>query len=257
MTARVCIACVVITTLVAAPSLAAAQDGDRDAADAERARALFEEASRAREDGRWADARTLLERSLEADPRFSTAWNLVTAYERTDDLVAAERLLERLRDGETGPLDARAARSVEERLAEIAAELSTIVVLAPAGEPGAIVLDGEARFPVSAEGQARLRVVPGVHVVAFEASDGRRAESSVEVERGATRRVRLALVTLSSTARPSREDRGGDDGSIWESPWLWAGVGAIVIAAGVVAAVLLVDGPVRDPVQADFQPPPL
>ena len=248
--------CLLAGMLAMTSTSALAQDRAPDAAT--RARSLFEEASRAREEGRWADARELLEQSLEADPRFSTAWNLVTAYERTDDLVAAEGLLERIRDGETGPIDERAARSVEERLAEIGRELATIVVLGPAGETGDVTVGGERAVPLDPHGRARLRVVPGVHVVALEATGGRRAESSVEVGRGETRRVRLALVTLSRASGPSEPAPPQDeDGSLSSSPWLWVAIGAVVIGGAAVAAVLLVDGPVSDPVQADFQAPPL
>ena len=42
--------------------------------DRERARALFEEAARAKSEARWADVRRLLQQSIEAYPQFSTAW---------------------------------------------------------------------------------------------------------------------------------------------------------------------------------------
>jgi hypothetical protein len=232
---------------------AAAGDEPRD-----RARALFERASAARAAGDWEEACRLLEESLVAYPQFSTAWNLVTAYERNDDLVRAERVLERIRDGEVGEVSAEERSGVLERLSVIGAELSTIVILGPEEPEATLEIDREDVGALDPRGRARVRVVPGTHVITLATRDGRRTEASVSAERGETRRVRLALAALAPVGGSGRDPAPpveDDGGSVFESPWLWIAVGALLVAGGVTATVLLVDGPTRDPVTADFQIP--
>lgn len=225
------------------------------AQDRERARELFERASEAREAGRWQEVRTLLEEALELYPRFSTAWNLVTAIERTGDLPAAERLLERVRDGETGALSADERRSVAARLDEIASRLATLIVVAEGARDG-VELDGTTRVALDAAGSARIRVNPGTHDLAIVSGDGRRVERTVDASAGAVVRVRLATPEeerVERTLSPRRPTRAGaGESSVWESPWLWVGIGAAVIAGAAVTVLVLTGEQTADPVAADF-----
>jgi hypothetical protein len=156
-----------------------------------RARALFEAATRAREAGDWLATRRLLSQSLEAFPRFPTAWNLATASERTDDLSDAERILERIRDGEFGELDPEQRRSVASRLDAIAPRLATLNLAVPREIDHVEVDRGEVPRVVDAPGRLRLRLSPGNHEVAITLPSGARVERSVELQAGASVRLRL------------------------------------------------------------------
>lgn len=217
--------------------------------DRARARALFEQAAEARAAGQWEEARGLLEEALEAYPQFPIAWNLVTAVERTGDLPAAERLLERMRDGELGTVSAEERESVLLRLDEIGARLATLRVVT-SGSGGTVTVDGSDAVELDDSGRARVRVIPGTHELSMVAADGRRLARTVDVGAGETLRVVLSAPELAEPALPPEEplDEGG---SVWESPWLWVVVGAIVLG-GATTALVSMDGQ-GDPVGADFE----
>jgi hypothetical protein len=160
--------------------------------DEEKARQLFKEAATAREEGRWPEVRKLLEASLEAHPQFATAWNLVSADERVDDLPAAEALLVRLKKGAFGALSPKELSAVDTRLSRIARSLGTIGV-AVSGGSGTVRLDGVDRGHIEADAEQDLRVAVGTHVLAIVAADGRSVDSSVQVAAGETRAIRIAV----------------------------------------------------------------
>lgn len=216
------------------------------------ARTLFEEAASAREQGRWADARGLLERALAAYAQFSIAWNLVTAIERTGDLPEAERVLAWMRDGGV-PLSASERTSVVDRLDELAPRLATLLVVAPDAR-GALELDASRRVELDASGFARVRVSPGAHELAIEIGDGRRVERSIEVRAGGSLRVRLPPESpIAPAALAADADVVARDApTVWSSPWLWVAVGAAALVAGGVAIALTVDGGTAPPRDADF-----
>ena len=164
------------------------------AQDRARGRVLFEEATAAREEGRWADVRTLLEQSLGVYATFSTAWNLVTALEQLDDLAAAETQLLRIRDGEYGALDEDRTRAVTERLARVTGELGTIVV--EVGVRDVVVrLDGVERERTDTSGRSTFRAAAGSHVVVIASDEGQAAERELDLERGETRTIRFTLAS--------------------------------------------------------------
>jgi hypothetical protein len=167
---------------VGAPSTARAQDR-------ERARQLFEEAAVARAESRWEDVRRLLEESLRLYPRFSIAWNLVTALESVDDLPAAERLLIEIQQGAYGPVEPAARGGVQARLAAISRELGTLVVAS--SESAAVSIDGDRDVAVAGGTPLELRIAAGTHVLIARAEDGRALERSIDVERGDTRTLRF------------------------------------------------------------------
>jgi hypothetical protein len=165
------------------------------AQDRELAQDLFRQAAEAREAGRWAEARDLLTRSLEAFPHFPTAWNLATALERLDDLAGAERVLVRLGRGEYGTISSSEEASVRGRLEQIARMLGTLVITVGPANAERVVLDEEIEVALDAEGRAELRLVPGTHVVT--ASSGElRVEETVSVNAAETARIHLALRTI-------------------------------------------------------------
>ncbi len=162
-------------------------------ADRTQARALFEEAALAKKQGRWQDVRRLLEESLALYPQFASAWNLVTAAEQLDDLPAAEHWLLALEAGRYGPLAEKERASVLERRVAVQKELGTILL--EVGRAGAkVTVDGRERGAVDVQGNLRLRVSAGTHVVAATSEDGRTLSRSIDVERGGQRSLRFSFV---------------------------------------------------------------
>jgi len=233
--------------LVAAPPSVARADQTTEA------RRLFEQASRARDAGHWSEARSLLERSLAASPRFSTAWNLATALERTDDTVGALELLLDVQAGRHGPVTDAERASLAERVAELSRHVGTVVVVVDA--PGADVRVGD-RPPVRADasGRATVRVEPGALPISV-ADHGRRATRRVDVGAGTVHEIEIALPPpiegprQASAPRPRRRAEGGP------SPWIWVAVGAAVVAGGALAVGLAAGGGEDEPVDADFVAP--
>lgn len=223
------------------------------AEDRERARMLFQQAAEAREQGSWDDARALLEQAVDAYPNFSIGWNLVTACERTSDLAEAERVLVWMREGGVGELSDEERRSIADRLDDLSPRLATLIVLAPDAHDG-IDIDGVRHVALDASGAARVRVNPGSHELGMRTRDGGRIERTVEVRAGGTLRVRLEppLVTapggVSDPAPSPTEDSGS---TLWESPWLWVVVGAVILAGAGIAVIALTDRE-ANPAAGDF-----
>lgn len=242
------------------------------AEDPERARRLFEGASAARDAGRWDEARRLLEQSLAASPRFTTAWNLVTVLEHENDLAGAERLLERIRAGAFGALDEHRTENVATRLAELSPRVATLDLTAPEAAGGDVRVGGELVARLDAQGRAHVRVSPGAPVVRVTSADARTAERTVTIGPGETLAVELAvgLRPLRTDVVPptEREHRGaavadpdqagdGRPGGFWSSPLPWIVAGAVVVVGTAVTLGLTLGGGTADPVGADFQGAPL
>lgn len=253
-----------IVALLFAPAVARADDP-------ERARQLFEGATTAREAGRWDEARQLLEQSLSASPRFTTAWNLVTVLEHERDLAGAEQLLERIRTGAFGALDAERTASVTARLAELTPRIATLDITSPEAAGGEVRVAGRLVARLDASGRARVRVSPGAPLVSVTSTDARTAERSVTVGPGETLAVELELglrpfrtdVVPETPERRNHPIEGPpeeDDearGSFWSSPLPWVVIGAVVVVGTAVTLGLTLDGGTEDPVGADFRSEPL
>jgi hypothetical protein len=218
--------------------------------------ALFVQAAEARDAGRWGEARELLEESLAVFPHFPTAWNLVAALEETDDLPAAEALLERMLEGEFGALQSAERGSVTERLESLGARLGTVVAIVPPDAGATISVGGGEPREVDASGRVVLRLAPGL--VRVRAVAGDRSESrTVGVVATETRTLRFELPPAGTLVAIEPAGAVSDDSSVWSSPWLWVTLGVLVVGAGVLAGVLLAGGGNDDPVSADFMSPPL
>jgi len=88
-------------------------------------------------------------------------------------------------------------------------------------------------------GTLRRQLEPGEYEVQVDGPAGYR-ESVVDLEAGTTLRVRLEA----------------DDGGLWSSPWLWTGVGAVVVGLAVGAFFVFgerEEDPISDPVYGVIQ----
>jgi hypothetical protein len=87
--------------------------------------------------------------------------------------------------------------------------------------PSAMIwLDGEEEVGV---GSADCELRPGRHIVRVSAAGYQQFREEISVTAGEVVHLRPALVPIRS-------------GSIWSSPWLWAGIGVVVVVVGGVAA---------------------
>jgi len=211
---------VVLATLAARPVLAqapAATEQGRTRA----AQAAFVEGVRALEEGRYVDARDALRRSLALLRAASTAFNLGIAYRETGELTRALALFDALLGAEYGALDA--AREAQVRLERDATRRRLATVQVDVGGPSPdrveLRIDGE-----RVDGLL-VRADPGVRIVRVSADGYEPEERTIDVAQGARRTLRLEL-------EPEPET------TLWESPWLYAGIGgALLAAAGVIVLV--------------------
>ncbi len=167
---------------------------------AQSARELFVEGEAALRRGRFVEAADRLERSLEAQPRLGTAYNLALAYRGMGRAIDAEALLGRILEGELGRLDARRRRQVEQNLVEVRDSIGTLRIHVTSPPVVEVRLDGT-RLEAGDGGLFTTRLDPGPHTLVVQAVDHRPVEQSIEGT-GDTEDLTLRL-------RPARDDRPG------------------------------------------------
>ena len=75
---------------------------------------------------------------------------------------------------------------------------------------------------------------------------------------GRSQTVRFALPAPAMVIEPAIDlEEPTDETTLWESPWLWLGAGALIAATVTIATVALLAGGTDDPVSADIMSPPL
>jgi hypothetical protein len=171
------------------PLQAVAQDTSQE----QRARRLFKEAQTALNTGRFAEARDLLQRSLKHAPNAGSAFNLAVALRGTGQVLQAVGKLEKLLQGEYGPLKGPQRREAKVLLREIRAEVAVLHITATGAEEIDIRIDGEHVGTVAEGERIRHRVNPGPRLVTASAPDHHTAEARVELERGGSRQLSLEL----------------------------------------------------------------
>lgn len=121
------------------------------------------------------------------------------------------------------------ATQLDARMSEANGRVGRLVLLIPEGTASATVtVDGRR---VGARGRPGVPLWPGEHRVVIELPAQRRAER-VALQAGQSRELRIAQMPL--VAEPTDESNNVG----W---WLWAGVGAVVVA-GIIAGVAVASG---------------
>jgi hypothetical protein len=161
--------------------------------DSTEARELFEQAAEALQVGRFTEAVDLLRRSLELEPRPSTAFNLAVALRGMGDLLAAERMFEQLVDGQYGSVEPRKRKEVRSMLGEVRAEIAELSVRIRGSESAAVRLDGEGVATVRRGEALEVRVNPGRHQLEARARGREPVERAIELSPGSSERVTLEL----------------------------------------------------------------
>ncbi|MEM9189024.1 MAG: hypothetical protein AAGF12_07600 [Myxococcota bacterium] len=187
------------------------------------ARELFEHASMAMEAEQWVNARDCLRQARTLLANVSICGSLVIALRKTDDPLAALRLIEDMENGECGPLDAEERGRVEEQRVETEQALSYLRVRV-FGAPGVrlFVAGAEVATTVSTE-EHRVPVNAGRYIVEARHPTGASARRQVRVQPRAETRLNLT-VDLQEEDEPSSG----------------IGVGWFVLGGGLVAAAITV-----------------
>lgn len=172
----------------------------QDAADRRRARQLFQEADGALSGGRFAEARDLLRRSLALYPHAATAFNLAVALRGTGEIRGSVEIFDQLLDDRFGELDGTQRAQAQSLRAETDAELGVLQITATGAPRVEIRVDGVRIGEIGDGGTLEWRVDPGPRVVTASAERRQTAERRLEVERGRTHEVEVALALTASAA---------------------------------------------------------
>lgn len=193
----------------------------RAQSDSESAREAFAEGIEAAADAQWERARERFAASYELEPKVAALYNLATALRALGRHREARDAL----DGVLSDPDARedvrdAARSMR---VEEQAQLARLVLSL---EPPMVRLriDGHPR-PDRGERPLVLEVDPGSRALDVERDGARPYRWSGRLSPGEERRLDVALQAEVSERR------------VVKSPWLWVGVGAVLVAVVTVIVV--------------------
>jgi len=149
---------------------------------------LFERGREALAEGRFAQARQLLDQSLALAPNKAVAFGAALARERVGSFVAAEELLLALDGGDFGALDEVQRQRVAESLVSVRSQIATIELHAPPGvESVTVTVDG-VQTPLGV-----VRVDPGQRRITARAPGRGRWTTSIALPPGTHRRVELEL----------------------------------------------------------------
>ncbi len=213
------------------PALAEESEQRAETDDAER---LYARAVRAKEKGRWAEARDLLRRSLALRRDVRTAFNLAVALERTGQVVEATEMLTTVLAGRWGsPPEALRAKwsAALERWKSQVARLRLEVSGATSYH---VRLDGESLSKgVGQPMDSVLLLDPGPHVLQVSAADRVSAERRIHATRGMRRTLALRL-------EPRANPRDDDDRHRRRRRrWIVAATVVLLAAGGAATAIAL------------------
>jgi hypothetical protein len=249
------------------------------------ARRLFAEGLDFVESEDWVQAEERFRRVLAMRGSHVVAYNLASALDHLGRLVEAAELLRPIaRDASVEP---RTKAAAERLLGQVEPRIGSLTVRLSGDSQGALVRLDDKQVQIS-EQVLTVSVDPGTHRVVVERDGVIVASRTVDVgsegslqtsiaidvpprlghgadDAGATaRRPAIPLGSLTPVGRrapsaavepgPEPRDDGGD--SLFESPWLWVGVGALAIGAGVTVALLATNED-SAPVRGDTDPPVL
>lgn len=243
----------VVAAVILATQTSHAQPADSTAAaKVTVARRLYDEGVDAIGKGRWSLAHERFKASYDLAPRVLTLFNLAGSQAQTGRMVEAaesyRRFLRETTDGRYPELRTDATTQLElleKQIGQVTLEITNL-------DPGDVVAIDDIEFP-----QAALRepipMNPGPHTARIKRGDVAVATRAINVAPGAGESVHIELpakkvdLTARDPGPPSgspalnfTEPQGPQEPkrSLWKSPWLWAGVGVVVVAAGTTAYIM-------------------
>jgi len=269
-------AAVLLTLACVVPSaaIAAAQDAGAPAPTATEitvAREQFEIGVRAARARHWDEALAAFRRAYDLVPQPQMLLNLAGALVQTGHLVEGAEAYRRVLR-EAGP-DLLASHGEAARVAldRVERRIARVTIVARGiEERDALLVDGN--LASHALLGTSIPLDPGRHVMSVRRADRDVARSEVTLREGETARVELRVASPEQqgwqpaapprTAAPApatqiepRAEADRDERSSWlESPWTW--VGAALVVAGAITAVVLITsaGPTEDAYVGNYPP---
>ena len=218
--------------------------GQESASEVAMARRLFREGVDAARRRQWLDARTAFERSYELSPRPITLLNLAGAQAEVGLLVEASEGYQRFlsnpgtRSERHVPEARRALDALLPRIAHLRLRVDDLT------DGHRLEIDGREVSHAVVDGDLPLN--PGEHEIVVRGHDGEEAaRTTVTVDEGESRnvRMRVAATTAEVPILPGTEqEEEREGGGAARSPWLWTGLGLVVVGGVVTAVVLTRDG---------------
>lgn len=223
------------------------------------ARGLFREGLGHARAGRWEQARERFARSYAVAPVPVTLLNLAGAQVQLGQLVAGLESYRNFLSVARG--SRRAARYVsqaEEAVASLEGRIAHLRVTVEGLREADVVRVGDQEVSHAVLG-GELPVDPGELRVEVLREGTSVAETSITLAEGEARSAELAVATVPTAASAAQavvgspddgssatlegaDEDDDDGGGLWRSPWLWTGVGAVVVGAVVVGAVVASSG---------------
>jgi hypothetical protein len=191
---------------VAAASSSTSSSSSASPGAASSAVADFDAAERARHEGRLADAERLLRRSLAAEPRVATAFNLGAVLADLGRHREASETFAEVAAGAYGELSPERARIVRERLETSRASIAEIRVRVETTRPTEVRIDGALHGELVRSGVVIVAVDPGTRHVRVAAGEWS-VERAIRLEPGDASSVELHVPTLALSEDPPRRRR--------------------------------------------------
>lgn len=257
------LALTLFTSLLGPSAMAQEAGVDRTAA----ARALFDAAIEAADEGRWEDAAEGFQRALSLRASPQIAYNLAGALVELGRFVRATELLRQV--GRDPTVDADVRQAAEARRAEILPRVARLTIRVETAGTSVVMLDE--RQVDSAALEVPLPVDPGAHVLELRQGSRAIARRRIELGEGEAREVVLSERDAESGETDAIEARVegsldgagvGAGGSTSEDPvgtwWFWTSiVGAVLLVGGAVTigVVLGTQDSVATPIDGNGIPP--
>jgi hypothetical protein len=207
----------------------------------------------------WELARTKFEESYAAFPKAVVLYNLATAQEQTDQLVAARatyiKFLEKTLPGDD---DEKWRVRAKAALAALEKSIPTLRIRLT-GFTASVVVELDGRVLAASELERDIPLDPGAHVVVALRGTESLARRDVQVSRGARADAELVApppkptepppkLTPIITPIPPARPRSRESGGVLSSPLFWTIAGVAVLgAAGAGYYYFVYEPPIADP----------
>ncbi len=223
---------------------AAAQPKKATPAEQQQARALFEEGIGLSDDGKWAEALEIFQKSDAIVHSAAVRFNIAATQRALGHYVDAKRTLTQLiADGEAKTLTVKPAlrKDIDKLLGEVQAKV-VHVSLRKSPTDAEVQIDGSAAEP---QPDGRVELDPGKHIFVISA-EGHQTVTVTKVLEGDAEVALTAPKVIAAAPPPPPPPPD----PFYKRGWFWGAVGATVAAGAAVAVIVVVTRPSEGPVSA-------